>query len=161
MNEISSVNFGQNYEALALTFRQMGIQPTGNKELDRAIAEQENEINDLNEADSLGEILQKIYETNKPDTEDTDVNSSPWANIMYQLGLIPSGDEDDDYSTIMQELEYRMQYAESEDDIYYYTWLQRETDEIFGGYIPENEENEYDDMFLGASQLATVNFTML
>ena len=160
MNGILSVNFGPHDEALALTFRQMGIQPTGNRELDRAIAKQENEINDLNETESLGEIAERVYATDKSDTEDTDVNSFPWAEIMYELGLIPSGDEDEDYNAIMQELDYRLQYAESEDDIHYYTWLQTETDEIFGGYVPE-DGNYLNDMFLGASQLATINFTML
>ncbi len=161
--DISAIGFSPLDDAVALSLRQMGIQPTGNKELDRMIAEQENAINRLNSDDGKLKINteESVVETTKSDTDNTDVNDLPWADVMYQLGLTPTGDEEEDYNTIIEEIDYQLENAQSEYDVSYYTWLRSDVDEIFSGYNPVTADNNFENMFIGATQLAYVNFTML
>ena len=100
-----SLNNDAVFSGLNLSSRQMPINPFGNKEVERAIHQDSEE---LRRTQSLLELGARIAESQKTDVDKEPEGNVPWADIMKQLQLKYTGDEEEDFNNIMEEIQFQM-----------------------------------------------------
>lgn len=154
-----SLNNDAVFRGLNLSSRQMPINPFGNKEVERAITE---DTEDLRRTQGLLELGARIAESQKTDVDKEPEGNIPWADIMRQLQLKCTGDEEEDFNNIMEEIQFQMEHAQTQYDYNYYEWLMEHTTRLFMSLEDAqeiySEDNQY---FEGLSQLSTINMNML
>lgn len=127
------------FNGLNLSARQMPLNPVGNKEVERANIE---DSEDLRRTQGLLNLGSKVYETQKTDVNKEPEGNIPWADIMKQLQLQCTGNEEEDYNNIMEEIEFQIQHAQTQYDLNYYQWLMEHTTRLFMSLDDVNEEYE-------------------
>ncbi len=142
-----------------LSSRQMPMNPLGNKEVERSITENSDE---LRRTQSLLELGSRIAESQKTDVDKEPEGNVPWSQIMQQLQLLCSGDEEEDFNNIMEEIQFQMENAQSQYDYNYYSWLFDYTTKMFSSQenvsADYNDENPY---FSSLSNMQTINMSLL
>ena len=81
----------------------------------------------------------------------------PWADIMQQLELPVSGDEEEDFNTILETINDRIKKAQSKYDLNYYKWLAEHTYRVFMSLDRDYEEYDYSDFILDSEFEEYVN----
>lgn len=155
-----SLNNDAVFSGINLSTRQMPLNPLGNKEVEREI---NNDTEELARTQSLLEFGSKIAESQKTDTEKQPEGNVPWADIMRQLELKCSGDEEEDFNNIMEEIKFQIENAQTQYDLNYYQWLMEHTHRLFLSLEDAKEEYiednfPYENLFY---QHGTINMTML
>lgn len=154
-----SLNTDAVFTGYNLSSRQMPINPLGNKEVERSITENSEE---LRRTQGLLELGSKIAESQKTDVDKEPEGNVPWSEIMRQLQLICSGDEEEDFNNIMEEIQFQMENAQSQYDYNYYSWLFDYTTKMFSSQenisSDYSEENPY---FRSLSNMQTINMSLL
>lgn len=154
-----SFNTDAVFNGINLSTRQMPLNPLGNKEVERAITEDTEE---LRRTQSLLELGARIAESQKTDVDKQPEGNIPWADIMKQLQLRCTGDEEEDFNNIMEEIQFQIDHAQTQYDLNYYEWLMDHTTRLFMS-LDDAEENYQEQTYDldGLSQLATINMQML
>lgn len=157
---IVSFNSDAVFSGINLSTKQMPMNPLGNKEVERAINQDTEE---LRRTQGLLELGAKIAESQKTDVDKQPEGNIPWADIMRQLQLKCTGDEEEDFNNIMEEIFFQIDNAKTQYDLNYYQWLMEHTHRLFLSLEDAQEEylNENNQYFEGLSQLGTINMTML
>ncbi len=154
-----SLNTDAVYNGLNLSMKQMPINPTGNKELERANIENSE---DIRKTQGLLNLGGKIYESQKTDVDKEPEGNVPWSAIMKQLQLLCTGNEEDDFNNIMEEIEFQIAHAQTKYDYNYYNWLMEHTMRLFMSIDDVNKEYEEENSYLNElSNMATINMSML
>ena len=142
-----------------LSTRQMPMNPLGNKEVERAITE---DTEDLRRTQGLLELGAKIAESQKTDVDKEPEGNVPWSEIMRQLQLHCTGNEEDDFNNIMEEIQFQMEHAQSQYDYNYYSWLFDYTMKMFSEQENEQTEMKGDNpYFRSLSDMQTINMSLL
>ena len=157
-----SFNTDAVYSGLNLSARQMPINPLGNKEVERAITENSEAEKKVDRVLNFGE---QVVESQKTDVDrEPDGSNVPWADIMEQLQLQMTGNEEEDFNNIMEEIQFQIDNAQSQYDLNYYEWLMEHTSRLFMSldeaqnvYERENE-NRY---LYTIDDFSTVNMQIL
>ncbi len=142
-----------------LSTRQMPMNPLGNKEVERAITENSDE---LRRTQNLLELGARIAESQKTDVDKEPEGNVPWSQIMQQLQLLCTGDEEEDFNNIMEEIQFQMEHAQSQYDYNYYSWLFDYTTKLFSSQ--EDAQGEYSEenpYFRSLSNMQTINMSIL
>ena len=81
---------------------------------------------------------------------------------MKQLQLRCTGDEEEDFNNIMEEIQFQIDHAQTQYDLNYYEWLMDHTTRLFMSLddVQQRYEEETYDLD-GLSHLATINMQML
>lgn len=116
------------FSGLSLSARQMPINPLGNKEVERATARETEENTRLQGILNLGA---KIAESQKTDVDKEPEGNVPWSDIMKQLQLHCTGEEEEDFNNIMEEIQFQIDNAQTQYDLNYYQWLMEHTARLF------------------------------
>ncbi len=153
-----SLNNDAVFSGINLSTKQMPLNPLGNKEVERAITEDSEE---LKRTQSLLELGARIAESQKTDVDKEPEGNIPWADIMNQLDLKCTGDEEEDFNNIMEELQFQIDNAQSQYDLHYYEWLMDQTNRLFMSLDDAEKEYEDENDFSMLNQLANINMTML
>ena len=136
---INFVSFNSDavYNGLKLSARQMPLNPLGNKEVERANIE---DSQDLRRTQGLLNLGGKIYETQKTDVNKEPEGNVPWSEIMEQLQLQCTGNEEEDFNNILDELHFQIDNAPTQYDLNYYKWLLDYTYRVFMSVEDAREE---------------------
>ncbi len=122
------------YEKIKTMLKMLGIEPTGDKEVDKLVLQQA--INDkVSEAANAGSS--SAY--------------NPFTDLLEFLEITSTGNVDKDYDNVIDELDYRIYMADDDEEKAYYQSLRDEADSL---YTENNYDNQRQDMFMGASQIA-------
>ena len=148
-----SLNNDAVFSGINLSTRQMPMNPLGNKEVERATT---NETGDLKRSQGLLELGARIASSQKTDVDKEPEGNIPWADIMRQLELKQTGDEEEDYNSIMDEIMFQIEHAQSQYDLNYYEWLMEHTNRLFMSLGDANEEYFEEE---NASQIPMMNMT--
>lgn len=97
----------------------------------------------------LEQLEQKDVPTQKEDL--------PWADIMQQLEIPISGNEEDDFNDILDEIRNKINSAKSKYDLNYYEWLIEHTYRVFTTLDESCEEYKYSDFILDSEFEEFVN----
>lgn len=133
-----SFNTDAVYNGINLSYRQMPMNPLGNKDVERAINE---ETEELNRTKNVIDIGSKISESQKTDPDGQPQGNVPWSEIMEQLQLLCTGDEEEDFNNIVEEIGFQLKNAQTQYDYNYYKWLLEYTYRVFMSL--EDAEEEY------------------
>ena len=123
-----SLNTDAVFSGLNLSMKQMPLNPLGNKEVERAINQ---DSDDLNKTQSLLELGERIAESQKTDSDTNPKGNLPWSDVMRQLQLKCTGDEEEDFNNIMDEIQFQIDNAQTQYDLNYYQWLMEHTQRLF------------------------------
>lgn len=123
-----SFNTDAVYTGLKLSARQMPMNPLGNKEVERANIE---DSEDLRRTQGLLNLGEKVFETQKTDVNKEPEGNVPWSDIMKQLQLLCTGNEEEDFNNIMEEIQFQIDNAQTQYDLNYYQWLMEHTTRLF------------------------------
>ncbi|MCR5261479.1 MAG: hypothetical protein K6C94_06530 [Candidatus Gastranaerophilales bacterium] len=116
------------YNGLQLSARQMPLNPLGNKEVERATVE---DSEDLRRTQGLLNLGGKVYETQRTDVNKEPEGNVPWNEIMEQLQLECTGNEEEDFNNILDEINFQINNAQTQYDMNYYKWLLDYTYRVF------------------------------
>lgn len=78
----------------------------------------------------------------------TEKEDLPWADIMQQLEIPVSGNEEDDFNNIMDEIRNKIHTAKSKYDLNYYEWLIEHTYRVFTTMDETCKEYKFSDFIL-------------
>jgi len=81
----------------------------------------------------------------------------PWADIMQQLELPVSGDEENDFNSILETIKEKIRNSPSKYDLNYYKWLAEHTYRVFMSLDKNSEEFNYSDFILDSEFEEFVN----
>lgn len=148
------------FAGLSLTTKQMPMNPLGNKEVERAISKED--IEELNRKQAIRDFGIHAVETQRTDVDKEAEDNMPWSEIMNQLQLKPTGDEEEDFNNIMDEIRFQIDNAQSQYDLNYYEWLMEHTSRMFMEQ-QDAEELYSNDMryFENLSRMQTINMRVL
>lgn len=142
-----SFNTDAVFSGLKLSARQMPLNPLGNKEVERANIE---DSEDLRRTQGLLNLGGKVYETQKSDVNKEPEGNIPWSEIMQQLQLECTGNEEEDFNNVIEEIRFQIKHAQSQYDLNYYKWLMEYTYRIFMSaedareeYLQDNKPDYY------------------
>ena len=130
------------YEKIITMMKMMGLEPTGDKTTDKVRLK--------------SAVTQKL--TQQATSSALGVDYVPFADIMETLELDSTGNIDDDYDKTIDELDYRISMASSEEEKQYYQELRDEVDSL---YSQNSYYNARTSLFMGSSQISDVNRYML
>lgn len=154
-----SLNNDAVFAGYNLSTRQMPMNPLGNKEVERAITEDTEE---LRRTQNLLELGARIAESQKTDVDKEPEGNVPWSQIMQQLQLHCTGDEEEDFNNIMEEIQFQMENAQSQYDYNYYSWLFDYTTKLFSSQEEEQKEySEENPYFRSLGNMQTINMSIL
>lgn len=129
-----------------------GLKPTNNKEVDFAR---------LQEAQTKAAVdaKQELQEASKTTFTPTESVSYPWYSLMYQLGLDPTGNPEQDYKDIMALLVDKVKNAKNESEFVKYMSLISLVDDLFieSGISISNISADKVSAFLGMDLLSSYN----
>lgn len=112
-----------------------------------------DEENLLLENELFGSFEDNINESNPNIINDLvypqlkDEKDLPWSDIMRQLELPVSGNEEDDFNNIMDEIRNKIENVSSKYDLNYYEWLMDHTYRVFMSLDETHEEYKESDFF--------------
>ena len=138
---ISSVD-GQidyEYQLIIQQLRALGITPSGDKNTDKAKLEAAKKAMAMMASQQTSSSKQSI----------------PFEDIMNTLNLTVTGDLDKDYETTINELDYKIDLAASDDQKAYYQALKDQVEEEYN----TSKRNSND--FTGANQVSAMNKMLL
>jgi len=75
-------------------------------------------------------------------------NDLPWADIMKQLEIPVSGDEEEDFNKILETIREKINASQSKYDLNYYEWLMEHTYRVFVSLDATHEEYKDSDFIL-------------
>lgn len=115
--------------ALQDAFRDYGIKPTGqNSDLKR--------LKNAMYADYSNQVQGQI------DNQQNAKNEVPWARILLQIGIQPTGDYDKDYKAFNDAIKLLSQSAIDGQAMAYFAGLRSEAQSIFSSYNPANPQGQ-------------------
>lgn len=129
------------YEKILILMKSLGIEPTGEKSVDKILLK--NAVTQM--------LAQQASSTSGSDYV-------PFADIMDALDLDSTGNVDDDYDRTIDELDYRISMASDDEEKQYYTELRDQVETL---YSENSYENARTSMFMGSSQISDMNRYML
>ena len=135
-----SLNTDAVFGGLNLSAKQMPLNPLGNKEVERANIE---DSEDLRRTQGLLDLGGKVFETQKTDVDREPEGNVPWGDIMRQLQLNCTGNEEEDFNNIMEEIQFQIDHAQTQYDYNYYQWLMEHTSRLFMSL--EDTQEAYED----------------
>lgn len=153
-----SLNNDAVFSGINLTTKQMPMNPFGNKEVERATT---NETEDLKRSQGLLELGARIASSQKTDVDKEPEGNIPWGDIMRQLELKQTGDEEEDYNSIMDEIMFQIEHAQSQYDLNYYEWLMEHTNRLFMSLGDASEEYYTEDESYKTIQMSPQSMTIL
>lgn len=154
-----SVNNDAVFAGLNLSTKQMPMNPLGNKEVERATI---IDTEELKRNQGLRELGARIASSQKSDIEnETTGSNAPWSDIMRQLELQQTGEEDDDYNNIMEEILFQIENAQSQYDLNYYEWLLEHTNRLFMSTEDSNTEYFHNEDVYSFYEMPTTQLTIL
>ncbi len=127
------------YQLIIQQLAALGISATGDKETDKARLEVAERLKEMQESQS----------TTKKD-------SIPFEDIMNTLNLTVTGDLDEDYDTTIDELDYEIDMAYTEEEKEYYQALK---DQVESEYNTSKQNSI--SYFSGSSQISMMNRYLL
>lgn len=115
--------------ALKEAFREFGIAPTG----------KESDLKRLENA-MYREYSEQVKE--QIDNQNSAKNNVPWAGILSQIGIQPTGDYDKDYAAFNNAIQLLSQSAIDGQAMAYFAGLRSEAQRIFGSYTPSDQQTQ-------------------
>jgi len=85
---------------------------------------------------------------NDYDAKNVSKNDYPWADIMKQLEIPVSGDEEEDFNIILETIREKINDSQSKYDLNYYEWLMEHTYRVFMSLDETHEEYKDSDFIL-------------
>ncbi len=113
--------------ALKEAFREFGIAPTGN----------ESDLKRLKNA-MYREYSEQVRE--QIDNQNSQKQNVPWAGILSQIGIQPTGDYEKDYEAFNNAIQLLSQSAIDGQAMAYFAGLRSEAQRIFGSYSPSDQQ---------------------
>jgi len=100
-----------------------------------------------------------LFEKKLNNSYEIEINEDlPWADIMRQLEITVSGNAEDDFNNILDEIHNKIRCAKSKYDMNYYKWLVEHTYRVFMSLDNNYEEYKYSDFILDSEFEEFVNF---
>lgn len=131
----------EEYKKIINMLKMLGIEPTGNKSADKII---------------LQSALNNMSSTQSNKSANSDY--IPFFDIMQSLDLSSSGNIDKDYTSTVNEIDYRISYANDDEEKQYYQELRDEVDTL---YNQDSYNSAVANQFSGSTQLGDLNKLML
>ena len=116
-----------NNAALKEAFREFGIAPTG----------KESDLKRLENA-MYREYSEQVRE--QIDNQNSEKNNVPWAGILSQIGIQPTGDYDTDYQAFNNAIQLLSQSAIDGQAMAYFAGLRSEAQSAFASYSPSDQQ---------------------
>ena len=127
------------YQLIMQELAMYGIAPSGDKDTDKMRLE----------------TAQRMEEIMKSQSETTTRESIPFDDIMNTLNLTITGNLDEDYDTTIDELDYEIYMAYTDEEREYYEALKDQVEEEY------NSAKRDRISFSGATQLSSINRYMM
>ena len=119
----------RNNTVLKEAFRDYGIIPTGKtsdlKRLENAMYREYSE-----------QVKEQI------DNQNSQKQNVPWAGILSQIGIQPTGDYEKDYAAFNNAIQLLSQSAIDGQAMAYFAGLRSEAQRIFGSYSPQEQQTQ-------------------
>lgn len=110
--------------------------------------------------------LEKTVEKVEKNTNSTSgkpaggVSNLPWASLMYELGLTPTGDFTQDYNETITRLDELIKYTQNPNDLQRYLALADEVDDVFVAPLGSGA-SKTQSVMSGSEQIAQLNRVMM
>ncbi len=122
------------YEKIKTMLKMLGIEPTGDKEVDKLL------------------LLQAVNaKVDEAANSGSTASYNPFIDLMEFLEITTTGNVDKDYNNVIDELDYRIYMANDDEEKEYYQSLRDQADSL---YTENNYDTQRQDMFMGASQIS-------
>ena len=113
----------------------------------------------LNQLEKTAEKVEKNSGV-KDGKASTGVSNLPWASLMYELGLTPTGDFTVDYNETISRLDELIKYTQNPNDLQRYLALADEVDDVFVAPLGSGASKTQSAMS-GSEQIAQLNRVMM
>ena len=115
--------------ALQEAFKEYGIRPTGtNSDLKR--------LKNAMYTEYSNQVQQQI------NNQQEDKQVVPWASLLSQIGIQPTGDYDKDYAAFNNAIQLLSQSAIDGQAMAYFAGLRSEAQRVFGSYNPQGQQGQ-------------------